>query len=310
MGVLPARRLAAGLAMRRAVPYLLGLFHLAAFHALFRFYRGSFLGGDSGEFLRITETLRSGAPAADAAKPLGYPLAVAALGWLPGGDIAHALAVNAACYLGTIALIGAIARRLGCAPGQARIAQMLFALIPNCAAWSNLVLSDTMAMLLFTAALRAFLMPGEPSKAAWHPAAALGGLLGALSVTRTEYLAFLPVVSLLLASRRQPARRRIAFVAVVWAAAAPWLFLQPAIVRSWIPPRQSAFVDIWRSRYDLELTQFRFHQLPVLAERLARGELSSSGISGAVQGLRQSASGDAPVDAALLASVEQDCRPI
>src|SRR3989338_1831331 len=134
MGVLPARRLSAGLAMRRAVPYLLGLFHLAAFHALFRFHRGSFLGGDSGEFLRITETLRSGAPAADAAKPLGYPLAVAALGWLPGGDIAHAPAVNAACYLGTIALIGAIARRLGCAPGQARIPQTLLAPPPNCAA--------------------------------------------------------------------------------------------------------------------------------------------------------------------------------
>lgn len=304
------------------LPYVLGSLNLLCFNVLFRIYRGTFLGGDSGEFLRIADALRSGALLAnpDNAKPLGYPLMLALLGGLPGSTVTHALVLNAACYLVTIAMIGAIARLLNCPPAGARFAQVVFSLVPNTAAWATLVLSDTMAMALLTCSFWVYLriLRAAEREARIRDVLLLGVLLGGLSVTRTEYVLLLPLVSLLFCiPGLRPLRSVYTAVSLLWVSSLPILMLQPVVsgwhrgLASFIPPNQSAFVDLWRYQYDLEFTQFRFQRLPGLAQLATELEdVDLPAVRERIRALKYSETSEAPIDDAFLDQAYADIRRI
>ena len=303
------------------LPYLLGGVHVAAFNLLFRWLRGHFGGGDTGEYLRIAEALRAGWPiAADNTKPLGYPLLIAAGSWLPGSPVAHALALNVVCYGLTIFLLGRVVRALGGQSWQAIVAQCLFAIIPNPAAWVNIVYTETVTMVLMTAGLLfALRIVGQPlSLWRW---AALGGILGFAGIVRTEYVVMLPAASVALwaALRALEPGRRFGRLAVLWLAALPWLLNQP-LLTGWrapigfVPPGQSAFMDVWRSgAYDMEFSQLRFHRLTEMADwsvQLTDDQLPR--LHALVQALRVGADprDPAPIAPTLLAQAEADLLTI
>ena len=98
----------------------------------------------------------------------------------------------------------------------------------------------------------------------------LGALLGGLSVTRTEYAPLLLIVTFLLLLpslvRSSPVKYSLLSVLLLWIFSLPMLLIQPMVSGwngevSFIPPNQSGFLGVWKSRYDLEFTQLRLHRL-------------------------------------------------
>jgi len=302
----------------------MSVLNLAIFHVVFRIERGTFLGGDSSEYLHIAQMIRSEAfwGSAQNGKPLGFPLVLAVVSSLPGDLVTYVLVFNALCVLWTVHVVGLIMRLLRCSRGVSLAAQVVFALVPNTAAWANLVYSDTMAMALFVTNLWVLLhiMEGGASTTRCEWFALLGVLLGWLAITRTEYGFLLPLTSVFLLGHGLLRWRRwgavVRRVALMWALSLPLLLIQPAASgwkdhRSLIPPRQSGFLDIWRTWYDLELTQLRFHQLDGVAQQASRmtsGELVALRFQ--LQALKRSPAGQDPVEDRLLDRLEEDLRAI
>lgn len=292
------------------LPYVVGALHFLLFNVLFWKVRGTFYGGDSGEYLQIANDLLSGTLLAEPknGKPLGYPLLLALAESLPGSTVVNALIFNAFFYLSTIYMVGRIMCLLTCSPTVTRMTQTGFALVSNTAAWANLLLSETMTMALFVGGCWVYLrVASAPAqKLRIGHCMVLGVLLGALSVTRMEYVLLLPILTLLLGyrclSRHSPLRNALINVAVLWVCSLPMLMIQP-IVSGWkgpaslIPPRQSAFLEIWRSWYDLEFTQLRWHKL---REIVLIPEEDTSVAQAKVMALKYNDTNEAPIDDSLL----------
>jgi hypothetical protein len=310
---------ATGLARRLPwLPILLGAAHFLVFTGLTAWQRGTVMGGDSGHYLQMAEALREGRWIGQLAnvKPLGYSLAIAALGWLPGPIAVHAILVNAACYLATIWLIGPLARGLGCRPRVAWVTQLGFALLPNFPAWGNLIMSDTLAMALLAAATLAALRLAEQDGARipWRPAAALALALGLLTLTRTEYTLLVPAAMLLAALRlRDPGHGRsvaalataLALLVGGYAAArgVQWL----ASGRG-VPPHQSGGLQLWAGRYDFEFTQLRLFRLVDVVFLVNRApETPDAELREGLERLRH-APEEPPIPDAVLAAAEEDLQ--
>lgn len=300
-----------------ALPYAIGALHLAAFHLLFRWQRGGFFGGDSGEYLAIAESLRTGTIFTQPAngKPLGYPLLLALASWLPGSDVAHALWLNAACWLLTIALVGGLVRRIAGSPRLALVAQLGVALIPNSAYWANLVLSDTVATALFVAAAWCLVRIETESDGRW-PAIWLGITLGALALTRTEYVLLWAAALVWLAWGARDRARRGARGSLVVAlgCSVPLLLIQPILTHrpgGVIPPNQSGALQFWASQFDLEFTQLRLFRL-VDAVRLATsGEpVADATLAARVAALRDGHDPQDRIPDAALAQAEHELRAL
>jgi hypothetical protein len=307
----------------RAVPYAVGLVNFAAVTLVYATRRGTFLGGDSSEFFAIAEALRSGAlvAAADNAKPLGYPLLLALVTSLPGTTVANALVLNAALYLGTLGIVGRLARRLNAAPVAVLITQTLFALLVNATLWANLLLSDTLAMLLFASSLEAYLAMEAAAEGRGRlvRAGLLGMLVGALCLTRSEYVALLGLVIPGLLAWRLRAHRHPIVVALtlgaVWVGAVPFLAVQPLVtgwrgLLSFVPPGQSGFANFWGSQYDLEFTQYRFHRVYRLAEEVSQAPARQTPIKSRVEALKHNYVGAMPIDDARLEKASSDVERV
>lgn len=295
--------------LARCLPYVVGVLNLALFNVLFWIERGTFFGGDSGEFMSLADKLRSGALLANPnnGKPLGYPLLLALSASLPGPPVAKALGFNWLFFGVAILIVGLIARRLNCSPRVALFAQILFALVPNTAAWANLVLSDTLAMVLFVSSFWIFLKViglSEPAMPTRY-LLGLGTLLGLLSLTRTEYVLLFPLVTVLFCglglSRRRSASEVLRGVLVVWVGGL-LLMVQPMIsgwrgLSSFVPPNQSRFLAVWGSGYDLEFTQLRFHRLADLIALAAESQqIDSAVIRAKLQTLKVTEAHHEPID--------------
>lgn len=301
------------------IPYGVGALHLLLFTVLFWKVRGSFFGGDTGEFVAIANAIRSGTLISHPGygKPLGYPILLALAAMFPGSLTVNALLFNAVFYLLTIAVVGRIARLLTGSSAMARIAQTGFALVPNTAAWANLVLSETLAMVLLVSSFWVYLqVERAEDRARWiRQLMVLGILLGMLGLTRSEYLLLLPIATMLLGVRllsRGLTRRALLGMILVWAGSVPLLMWQPIVSSapgriSLIPQKQSGFLALWGSQYDLEFTQLRFHRLAdILYEVGESPTLESAIVQAKLRTLTSSEAGEDPIDEARLNQASRD----
>lgn len=302
-----------------AVPYLVGVLNVLLFNILFQIERGTFFGGDSSEFLRIAEALRSGSALAHLGneQPIGYPLVLALAASLPGSVVVNALIFNALLYLFTIYAMGGIARLLGVPPTVTRVAQIGFALVPNTAAWVNLVLSGTMAMAMFVGSLWAYLRiaMADPHVVRFPRLIVLGALVGMLGLTRTEDVLLLPLVGFLVCGqgvfRRSALRSVVRHVAVIGLSGLLVLMVPAAVLgrgpASFIPLKHPAFKGMWSGRYDLEFTQYRLYRFVKIAEA-ARGisESELPAVRSEIYALKYTDRHEAPIDDGLLAQAYAD----
>src|SRR3989442_3548929 len=148
------------------------------------------------------------------------------VGPLPGGPGELPQRAWGALFgLGTIVLIGLIARRLG-GPRAGLIAAGIAAVYPVLVAADGAMMSETLYGLLIAAALLTALRlldrePGPPL------AAALGALIGLATLTRAEALLLLPLLAWPVAARAQARRLLLAGVTSV----ACLLWISPWVVR-------------------------------------------------------------------------------
>lgn len=303
------------------LPLAVGALHFLLFTVLFWRVRGTFFGGDSGEFLAISDAIRSGAVIGDLnyGKPLGYPLLLALVTSLPGTPVVNTLICHAVFYLLTIHLLGRLAHLLGCSSDVARVTQIIFALVPNTAAWANLVLSDTMAMVLLVSSFWAYLKAGQVEEDAQtlRYRVLLGVLLGLLAVTRTEYVLLLPITTVLFGFRwvrRNHLKRALTSVIVIWISSLPILMLQPMLSLasgrvSFVPPKQSGFLALWGSQYDLEFTQLRFSRLADIVYAVSESPAVDDGVIQAkLHSLEYSEAGEDPIGTVLLDQAQRDIQ--
>ncbi|MBI2496034.1 MAG: hypothetical protein HYY90_01040 [Candidatus Omnitrophica bacterium] len=307
----------------RSIPYAVGILNLLLFHVVFRIERGTFFGGDSGQYMAIAEALRSGAlwNTAENGKPLGYPLILALAGSLPGDTVVNALLFNWLFYLTTILAIGHIGRLLTGSSMVGWSAQTLFAVIPNTAAWANLVYSDTMAMGLFVSSFWVFLriihVPAE-ALVRWN-LMGLGLLLGLLGITRTEYLVLLPLVTLLLCglhlSRGVFIRRAVNSALLLWLCSLPLLLLQPTVsgwrgLASLLPPNQSGPLQLWAGRFDLDFSQLRIWKLIDLVHLTSHrpSMLDIADVQRQLDALKYTQRGEDPIDDQVLRLAVHDLQ--
>lgn len=305
--------------MWSTIPYGVGALHVLLFTVLFWKVRGSFFGGDTGEFVAIADAIRSGTLMSHPGygKPLGYPILLALAATLPGNLTVNALLFNAVFYLLTIYVVGRIAHLLTGSSEGARIAQTGFALVPNTAAWANLVLSDTLAMVLLVSSFWVYLQVERVEDRAWgiRRLVVLGMLLGLLALTRSEYLLLLPIATMLLWVRlmgRRLVKRALIGIVLVWMGSVPVLMWQPIVSStservSLIPPKQSGFLALWGSQYDLEFTQLRFHRLADILYAIGESPtLDPAVIQAKLRTLTYSEAGEDPIDELLLDRASRD----
>jgi len=148
----------------------------------------------------------------------------------------------------------------------------------------------------------------------------LGAILGILAITRPEYALLLPITTALFLGLGRfggwSASRVWTGLLMLWMSAMPLLMLEPMISgwhgpTSFAPPDQSRYRDIWRTWYDLELTQLRYHRLDELAHLASRvPDAALPRVSEQVRALKYSAAGEDPVDDQLLDRIDQDIRTI
>jgi len=304
------------------VPYVVGAVHLAVMALYFHGFRGSFLGGDSGDYFVLGKAIVTGvfeAPRVDRA--IGYPLVLsAAYGLLPSAPFAVAIALNYVFYMLTISWIGRLSDAVGLGTTAGRVAQLLFALVPNMAIFANLVMTEVLAALLLcigTDLVVRAASSGDDARAR-NPKRLVfaGAVAAALFLVRSEYLLVLPVllaVCLVAGRGRAPRTTRlggrgivtagVGFLAVVLTVNVFVRAAAPAGITMGAAP-SLLYRSLWLSFYDLELTHFRLHVVNGLSERVHT--LRGDEIAQRLEAVRLDYTGGSPLPDRMMAAMRRD----
>lgn len=201
--------------------------------------RGVGVGGDGLQFHLLANQLAAGegyiqplivapehVPTAD--KPPLYPLLLTVPSLLGWDTIAAHRALSCLMGAALVAGVGLLGRRVG-GERVGLLAAAIAALYPLLVALDGSLRSESLyAPLLAFALLAAYRAVDRPTVAR---AAALGALLGAAALTRSEALLLAVLLAFLLARRApQPLRLRLALTTL----AATAVVLAPWVVRNWI----------------------------------------------------------------------------
>ena len=157
-------------------------------------------------------------------RPVGYPLFLAGIFWLPGGSVAAAKLTQVLLGILTVYLT----YRLGAQVFQQRtgeVAAWIVACMPSLIAYTSLLASENLAIPLLLLAMLAFVRYLQSGK--YRHAFVAGLLCGLTTLVRSEAL-LLPLAWMIyLALRRQPlevlARVGLTLVAAVALALSPWI---------------------------------------------------------------------------------------
>ena len=188
--------------------------------------------GDSRRYLRIAANLVAGHGFSSARvapylpevfrAPL-YPLFLA-LTTSCGLGIYGTVALQAALYVGSGVVVGRAARVIHGDPLAARLVALLLAIHAPIIRWVAQIDTEALMLPLFCAA--AWLLARHLAAPRWGTALSLGALLGAMFLTRCDYVLPLAVVPLLVACRqrtRAALRKTAALVLVAGLLAGGWM---------------------------------------------------------------------------------------
>ncbi|MGD2019265.1 MAG: hypothetical protein PVJ89_14180 [Planctomycetota bacterium] len=215
--------------------------------ALILAFDGTELAGDERAYLLLGERWRTEG-AYDGIWAPGYPMLVAALGWVAGEGAASALRwVQALLGLWVVACVGRLGAAVG-GPRAGRAAAWLGALHLPLAGLSALLFSETLFLALFTPALLVLASStrdrGSPDA---HPArdlALAGALLGLSALVRESALLMLPLLGVWAARVRAPGppipgpggpSPALLLVGAACLVIAPWTLRNAAVHGTFVP---------------------------------------------------------------------------
>ena len=210
----------------------------------------------------------------------GLPLFLAAVYTLVGGeDVRLARILLALLGSASVALTYLLGRRLA-GPAAGLVGAGAVAVYPALLEYQGLLLTEPLAAFLLVAGVLAFLRAEDEQRIRWWVAA--GGLLGALSLVRAEYLAVALLLPLLgLVRRRRRGLRAAATPAMVMLAAtavvvAPWTIRNAVELDRFVPVSTGGGKALYIGTYldadgdGPKLRDLLLARQPRLRERLAR----------------------------------------
>jgi 4-amino-4-deoxy-L-arabinose transferase-like glycosyltransferase len=162
---------------------------------------------DDGQYAALARTVLDTGRIPHHHFPVGYPLFVAAVLRLAGGDFAAVRAVQAVLGAATVLLVAGMARRLY-GRGAAVTAAWMVALYPPLAYMAGRVMSETLFIFLLGASLVA-LLSAEESGGVGRQVAGVG-LFAVASLVRSNLVLLLPAIVLWPLRRSGSLRARLA----------------------------------------------------------------------------------------------------
>lgn len=220
--------------------------------ALVLAFDGTELAGDERAYLLLGERWRTEG-AYDGIWAPGYPMLVAALGWVAGEGAASALRwVQALLGLWVVACVGRLGAAVG-GPRAGRAAAWLGALHLPLAGLSALLFSETLFLALFTPALlvlaRSARDGSSPDARPARDLALAGALLGLSALVRESALLMLPLLGAWAARVQAPgpprsdppgpgpggARPALLLVGAACLVIAPWTLRNAAVHGTFVP---------------------------------------------------------------------------